>query len=321
MIRQHARTSDSQIHASKPAHQLVNTLELLSVPYRHAQMTVRHLLYLIILVSTLASCTHVASPVATPSHAPTSTTNKLWWLVGSSTIANLDRIGGASIVNSFFNPQHTFVVRAKKVPLQLHALDTASFTNAQQLIAAIGTLPPSTKAVLFDDEAWPLTPAVEQQSPATYEHLACQAAHAHHLLFIATPAVDLTSVLPHPHGETSRQAYLSLGIARDAAQCANIIDIQAQGLEQNLPAYVSFVRAAAAQARSVNPTVIVLAGISTNHSGNRTSASQLVAAVNSTKSIVNGYWLNDPAGGPSCPRCTGPYPQVTLTFLRDLQHS
>ncbi|MGC8461696.1 MAG: hypothetical protein ACP5OR_07645 [Candidatus Dormibacteria bacterium] len=321
MIRQHAYVADCQVHISRPYHQLVDALERLARPYDHASKTVRHLLYLILLISTLASCTKVVPPVASPVSSPTSATSHLWWLVGSSTIVNLDRIGGASIVNSFFNPQHTFVVRAKKVPLQLHALDTASFTNAQQLIAAIGTFPPSTKAVLFDDEAWPLTPEVEQQSPATYEHLACQAAHAHHLLFIATPAVDLTSVLSHPHGETRVQAYLSLGIARDAAQCADIIDIQAQGLEQNLPAYVSFVRAAAAQARSVNPNVIVLAGISTNHSGNRASAPQLVAAVNATKSIVNGYWLNDPAGGPSCPRCTGPYPQVTLTFLKDLQHA
>jgi len=37
-----------------------------------------------------------------------------------------------------------------------------------------------------------------------------------------------------------------------------------------------------------------------------------------TASSVDGYWLNIPAGGPSCPRCGQPQPQVVAAALHAL---
>jgi len=109
-----------------------------------------------------------------------------------------------------------------------------------------------------------------------------------------------------------------LGIAGDAARYADVIDIQAQGSETNTAAFAAFVTAAAAQARAANPHVIVLAGISTNPTGHQVSAAQMRAAITATAGTVDGYWLNIPAGGPSCPRCGQPQPQVVAAALHAL---
>jgi hypothetical protein len=89
-----------------------------------------------------------------------------------------------------------------------------------------------------------------------------------------------------------------------------MIDIQAQGSEANLSRFTSFVKEAAAQARGANPHVIVLAGISTNPSGELVSGAQFTSFYNAVRADVNGYWLNIPAQGTACPKCGTPQPKV-----------
>ncbi|MGI8804734.1 MAG: hypothetical protein ACR2IN_03430, partial [Thermoleophilaceae bacterium] len=76
-----------------------------------------------------------------------------------------------------------------------------------------------------------------------------------------------------------------------------------------------------AQARAANRRAIVLAGISTNPAGQRVTAATLLKEVQATRRLVGGYWLNDPAGGQYCPACQGPYPQIAVAFLRDLERA
>ena len=90
---------------------------------------------------------------------------------------------------------------------------------------------------------------------------------AHGLLFLTAPGVDLVTVLAPENRTTPYDAYLRLGIAADAARYADVVDIQAQGSERDTTFYANFVVQAAAQARQANPNVLVLAGISTNPSG------------------------------------------------------
>jgi hypothetical protein len=138
------------------------------------------------------------------------------------------------------------------------------------------------------------------------------------LRFIATPAVDLVSVLAPGAKGSWYDEYLRLGIASDAARVSDVIDIQGQGIESNTSAYSVFVQQASAQARAANPGVRILAGLSTNPHGVAVTAAQLEAAVAATGNAVAGYWLNIPSGGPACPSCGAPQPQIAVQLLRAL---
>lgn len=199
------------------------------------------------------------------------------------------------------------------------ATRTATFTSYAALRATLTGkgLPPGTGAVLYDNEHWSLTPPAEQRNPAKYEALAAALVHARHLLFVSTPGTTLTDMLA-PGNSDHYAAYLALGLASSAARYANVIDIQAQGSETDLARYVAFVRAAAAQAHRANPRVAVLAGISTNPSGQRVTSTQFAAAVFAVRPFVVGFWLNIPAAGTACPRCGTPQPQVAMPLLRSL---
>ena len=55
---------------------------------------------------------------------------------------------------------------------------------------------------------------------------------------------------------------------------------------------------------------MVLDGISTNPMGKRVSSQQVFQAVQSVKSVVDGFWLNIPQAGKYCPTCGEAQPQV-----------
>jgi hypothetical protein len=59
----------------------------------------------------------------------------------------------------------------------------------------------------------------------------------------------------------------------------------------------------------------VLAGLSTNPRGPKITLAELVAVVNATRHFVNGYWLNIPIPGPSCPHCDAPQPDLANQLL------
>jgi hypothetical protein len=179
-----------------------------------------------------------------------------------------------------------------------------------------GLLEPGIGAVLYDNESWTLTPTNEQHDPGTYVALAAGIAHQHGLVFIAAPAMDLVTVLGQNPGESRANAYLRLGLAKIGASRANVINIQAQSLESSMPSYSSFVSSAQAQARSANPNVVVLAGLSTNPSGVAASPQTLYEDVKATRSVVNGYWLNVPGSSPECPNCGTPRGDIAVQFLQ-----
>jgi hypothetical protein len=222
-------------------------------------------------------------------------------------------------LQTLFGNKGTYLTGAATTPPVSGALRTVTFTSYQTMrkqLAGPG-VPAGTTAVLYDNENWSATPAQEQRDPAKYEALAAKLVHAHHLLLISTPAADLTNVLA-PAQSDHYAAYLRLGLAASAAKYADAIDIQAQGSEASLSTFTPFVKAAAAQARRANPHVIVLAGISTNPSGQHVSSAQFTSAYNAVRADVNGYWLNIPAQGTACPRCGTPQPKVALPLLQAL---
>jgi hypothetical protein len=240
------------------------------------------------------------------------------WIINQKAVSLLGQAGlGPRQVEELFGTRGTFLINASGG--LGGAIRTATFTSYATLRTALadGTLPRGTRAVLYDNEDWTLTPVNEQRNPAKYEALAAALAHAHHLLFVSTPATTLTDRLA-PGATDHYAAYLRLGLAASAARYADAIDIQAQGSEADLATYAAFVRSATQQARAANRHVLVFAGISTNPDGQQVTAAQFAAAVNAVRRYVSGFWLNVPAGGTACPRCGTPRPQVALPLLRSL---
>jgi hypothetical protein len=196
------------------------------------------------------------------------------------------------------------------------AVPVLSAGSVGKLAEAIdgGLLPGGTRAVLYDPENWPFTPPAEQRDPAAATARAWQLAHAHRLRLIVAPALSLTNVLA-PGKAPRWQRFLDLGLAAALAQSADVIELQAQSLERDTTSYVSFVEAAAAQARAANPRVSVLAGLSANPPGAPVSISDLATAVRATLSLVDGYWLNIPRPGKHCPTCNPPQPGLARELL------
>ncbi|MBF9073663.1 hypothetical protein [Streptacidiphilus fuscans] len=265
-----------------------------------------------------------------PSALPTSTApatgggsgGALSWIVSGQTLSRMVAVDGTSAAKAFDTPTTYVLTEAKHwdVPAGWTSTPTADFTSYSALRTALRrhTLDPRIRAVLYDNEHWSLTPAVEQSNPVHYDQLAAQLAHDDHLLFLASPATDLATVLAPDATGGSFDAMLASGLFGQIAPSTDVLDIQSQGAEPSPARFASYVRAAAAQARAANPHIQVLAGISTNPSGQSVTAAGIELAARSVRSSVDGYWLNDPAAGTACPRCNGPLPQTALTVATNL---
>jgi hypothetical protein len=245
------------------------------------------------------------------------------WLLHGPGVAAIAADGEASRLLDNTQP---FVMTGRNVaaiPPGWNSIPFASFTSFRAMKSSLvrRALASVVKGVMYDNEKWRFTPEEEQLNPAYYEKLAADLAHAHGLLFLAAPAVNLVAALAPDSDEKRYDSYLRLGIAADAARYADVIDIQAQGSERNTRAYADFVGQAAVQARQANPNVLVFAGISTNPSGQRVSADDLLRAIAATRDSVDGYWFNIPRPSEYCPRCNDFRPDVAIEVIRRLAAS
>ncbi len=238
----------------------------------------------------------------------------------------LDTLAKDATAQRFFQNAAPFVIRRKAddtpLPAGWRAVTVRSFTSFAAMKRAFdnGAIDSDVRAILYDNEVWQFTPSDEQQDHAGFTRRAADLVHAHGLLFITAPAVNLTRVLA-PGPEARYDAYVRVGIAGDAARYADVYEIQAQGSERDVGKYAAFVQRAAQQARAANPKIIVLAGLSTNPSGQRVSADDILGAISATRSFVNGYWFNIPHPGPYCPRCNDFRPDIAIDVFKRLSAS
>lgn len=194
----------------------------------------------------------------------------------------------------------------------------ASVTVLENAVTA-GQLPDGTYGVLYDPEAWTFTPVTEQLDPVQAATRAAAVAHAHGLRLIVAPALNLTTVLQPGSTEPRWRQFLDLNLVGRLARVADVVELQAQSLERDPSTYAAFVRAATAQASAANPGISVLAGLSTNPPGAPVDSEHLTAAIQATRSVVVGYWLNIPGQGPRCPTCNAPRPDIAIQTLRALR--
>jgi hypothetical protein len=242
------------------------------------------------------------------------------WLFNGPGLAAIAADANAS---RFLDNSEPFIMTGRNVgtiPPNWHAIPFASFTGFLAIKSAlkVGTLAHDAEGIIYDNENWQFTPVEEQQNPAHYEKLAADLVHAHGLLFLTAPGVDLVTVLAPENRTTPYDAYLRLGIAADAARYADVVDIQAQGSERDTTFYANFVVQAAAQARQANPNVLVLAGISTNPSGQQVTANDILRAIAATRDSVDGYWFSIPSPSEYCPSCNSFRPDIAIEVLRRL---
>ena len=114
---------------------------------------------------------------------------------------------------------------------------------------------------------------------------------------IAAPA---RSVLDHiaPGSVKNLETMLANEIPATCARYADAYEIQAQQMEQRTQEYEEYVRACAAQARSVAPDTPVLAGLTTNSPAKAPedypTAREISAAAKAVRGAVQGYWRNVP---------------------------
>jgi hypothetical protein len=177
----------------------------------------------------------------------------------------------------------------------IHVVETADFTSEATLAATLPSLPAGIGAVLYDNEHWSLTPPAEQADPASYYQKAEALVHAAGYVFIATPG---TTVVP------------------SVAAYADVVDVQAQESQATPSEYSGRVLSIVQEIRRANPKVIIVSGLSTNPREGIPTATQLVEDAHSVANYVQGYWLNVPAPGPSCPRCLQPQPQLGIQFVQ-----
>ncbi len=252
--------------------------------------------------------------------APAGNSTRLTWLFAKRA---LNQVLVDADVRTRLGQLRIFEIVPVEQPPQVgpELVPTAKFSSYASLkqTLADGSLPSWVRAVLYDNEAWSFTPEVEQRAPGRYMAMAAELVHRHHLLFLASPGLGLTTVL-RPDVTRRAAAYLKLGLAAQAATAADVVNIQAQSLERSIGAYVDFVKQAAAQARRAHRGITVLAGISSNPSGAPVSAAQLKRAVAGARPYVDGYWMNIPSPGPACPRCNPSRPDLAITAIRTLSH-
>jgi hypothetical protein len=243
------------------------------------------------------------------------------WVVDLHTVRRLvTRSPG--LVRHFFNTPRTFVTGASLTSLQRlglpAAIPTASFTSETALARAVNQdhLPFGTRAVVFDDEHWGLTPRGQQLSPALYYQRAAREAHHHSLLLVAAPAPNLIQARHRKaSGSALYTAFLDRRIAAGAARYADVYAIQAQALESQRSTYASFVQSAAFQASQSHPGVELLAGISTDPPGRQRALRVLLGAVGGSGPAVSGYALSNPVGKSG----VGAHDGAAIALLRGLR--
>jgi hypothetical protein len=257
--------------------------------------------------------------VASNDNGDAATAKPIRWLFAGPGAAAMAADPTAS---RLLNNAQPFIMRGRAladVPPAWNAVLLASFGNLAAVKDALetGKLGPEIKGVLYDYERWQFTSEDEQRNPAPYVKLAADLVHANNLLFLTAPAVNLVPVISPSEDRTRLdEAYIRLGIAADAARYADVFDIQAQRFETDAERYARFVRQAAAQARSANPKVTVLAGISTEPIGQEVTAEDVLRVVMATRNVVDGYWFNIPRPSAYSPQARQFRPDIAVEVLR-----
>jgi hypothetical protein len=177
------------------------------------------------------------------------------------------------------------------------AVGTAFFTSYAGFIGRLErhAMPAGVRAVAYDPELWRATPPAERIAPERYMRLFAVAAHRHGYAAILMPGRDLlaaASPCRRQAGEDLDAAFLRCGLAGAGARLAQVFEIQTAPVELSTAELRGFAAACARQARAANPSVVLLATLSTQPDGRWVSGWQLAQAAAALRPFVQGFQLN-----------------------------
>jgi hypothetical protein len=259
--------------------------------------------------------------------SPPERAKSLHWIISEGAIARLLSIPNSEAVvrKAFDNPRTWMMVGSKpQADFQnwrcQRVLSFKSYADMKKHLS--GPAPAGIWGVLYDPEAWEFTPDEERRDLPRYTAEAARLAHSKGLKLIVTPATNLVRALTPPRPDRNfRNSVEDLGrikLAGRVAPAADVYEIQSQGAENDRELFLTYVKQEAAQVRAANPKAILLGGLSTNPHGLQVTAEQVFQEVLDTIHLVEGYWMNVPQGGPSCPTCGPARPEVAIRLLEML---
>ncbi len=160
-----------------------------------------------------------------------------------------------------------------------------------------GLVPDEVRIVMYDPEAWEHTPIAEQLDPATAMAEFAELAWSQGYQVLMTPHPNLVTVPGAAclklADESVTAAFLRCRLPAAAAQSADVLDLQLQDLQRDFERYREAVTQAGEQARQANPSVQVLAHLTTRTAPDPTV---LYSAWRSVQPVVDGCYIGVPAG-------------------------
>ena len=282
-----------------------------------------------------AACTGLVTAAGT---SPAAAATVPQWIVSSQAIGLIDGYTGSTTLstNAFDVTSTAEIGRPANGWVSKR---TATYTfygpvsKSSSFLYALkhGTAPKGTVYVMLDMESWALTPHSQQVSPKVYLREFVTAAHQHGYQAILAPSIDLTKGMAcNKTSDPAWQNYLTNCLVPTIVAQAkpDVYEIQSQRYEANTSAATScgcfawFVGQAVAQSQKVVAGLDVRAGLSTNPGGHVSTGQTLYTDTLNTSESVDGYWLNVPQQGTTCPNCVpGGAPQVAVGYLKLLGYS
>jgi hypothetical protein len=177
------------------------------------------------------------------------------------------------------------------------ALGTVFFTSYADFIGRLRrhAMPAGVRAVAYDPELWQATPFTERLFPGRYMALFAAAAHRHGYAAILMPGRDLLAAARscrQQSGEDLDAAFLRCGLATEGARLSQIFEIQTAPVELSSTEARGFAAACAKQARAANPSVVLIASLSTQPGTRWVNGWQLARAAAAVRPYVQGFQLN-----------------------------
>ena len=249
---------------------------------------------------------------------PPAAGNRSYWVLMDSELDSLVKAGlSRDLLSYFFNTPRTLIIEptGRNISPLVAELPSASrvetFDSAAALADAVnhGALYPNIRYVAFNAHFWVWKDTTEQRNLMRTAGATAALAHRHGLkFFFAIPAIIAPHLNTTPSGDKFTD-YLREDLAGQGAALADVFEIESQDLQKDPTAFDTFAGQALVQARSANPRIPVLLGLTTYARGLAYSARSLEDAYAATRTKADGYWINGVNNGAS---------QEAVSFLRHL---
>lgn len=252
----------------------------------------------------------------------------LSWIVSYSGISEIEQQkGGSEIARKLLAEPHTIIVAANPHRSEFNEAQRAvSVMSLDECKLALDKPSNADLKMLFVDlEAWSGTPQSDQENPQAATRRCHEWAHQNDrkITVIATPAMDLMSVIDPKHHGTQYDSAIRYDLEGKLASVSDAVDVQVENIEDDPERYERTLRVMVEQIKAARKgaAIPIYAGLSTGVVGKRISADSLARAlqedVRRTRDFVTGYWMAIPSKS-LCPGCGDPNPQVAIKLLQSL---